>query len=164
MWCTDGWYQRCLICNAFLGHYHKVREKNTRFAFLIEKQTWLLAWSLLFIGKTDYVLKKIGVLWQTCPFWINVDGNSLHRVCSDRSWNSSFITIMARTWQFQFLKLLYTFIQKKFTLISPWVKSVELLPSTSHFITHNYEKTTENSRYMHNKPAFHNLHRLCSLK
>ncbi len=37
MWCTDGWYQRCLICYVFLDHYHKVWKRKTRFAFLIEK-------------------------------------------------------------------------------------------------------------------------------
>ncbi len=42
---------------------------------------------------------KIGVLWQICPFWINLDEDSLHRGRSNRSWNSPFVTIVARTWR-----------------------------------------------------------------
>ncbi len=37
------------------------------------------------------------VLWQFCPFWIIVDVSSLHRVRSNRSWNSPFVTKGART-------------------------------------------------------------------
>ncbi len=36
---------------------------------------------------------------QIYPFWIHLDENSLHRVLSNISWNSSFVTIVTRTWR-----------------------------------------------------------------
>ena len=54
MWCTDGWYQRWIICNVFLDHYDRVQRRKTRFAFVIEKQAIWSAWSLLFFVKTDH--------------------------------------------------------------------------------------------------------------
>ncbi len=62
MWYTDGWYQKGLICNVFLDHYHKVWKRKTRFAFFIEKQATWLAWSPLFIVKTDNFHGKV-VSW-----------------------------------------------------------------------------------------------------
>ena len=99
MWCTHGWYQRCLICNVFLDNYHKVRKRKTRFAFFDRKAGNLVGMKPVFHCQNRSFSWKIGILWQICPFWINLDEDSLHRVCSNWSWNSPFVTVVARTWR-----------------------------------------------------------------
>ncbi len=76
MWCTDGRYQRCLICDVFFDHYHKVLKRKTRFAFLIEIHAIWLAWSLLFIVKTDHFHGKLVFCGRPVHFeyiWIRIN-------------------------------------------------------------------------------------------
>ncbi len=54
--------------------------------------------------------RAYAVLWQIYPFLIHFDENSLHRVCSNRSWNSPLVTIVTRTWRGGCKLLIPTFI------------------------------------------------------
>ena len=93
-------YASCIMCSwTTITKLGKKKKKKKQIYVLSRKMDNIVGLKPNFCYQNRLFTWKINVLWQIFPFWTHLDENPLHRVRSNRPWNSPFVTIVTLTWR-----------------------------------------------------------------